>query len=102
MAIVASRALEGGDKELTSVDTLVARIVWGEDKIDQTSLESLQVVSLFTIIGMENNASHELNEIATFCNRSPRRIYNELHRFVERGVFCRQGDYGRVQPIPLA
>jgi hypothetical protein len=102
MAIVASRALEGGDKELTSVDTLVSRIVWGEDKIDQTSLESLQVVSLFTIIGMENNASHELNEIATFCNRSPRRIYNELHRFVERGVFCRQGDYGRVQPIPLA
>ncbi|MGE6170870.1 hypothetical protein ACLHZW_16645 [Aeromonas media] len=102
MAIVASRALEGGDEELSSVETLISRIVWGEHEINPSAFESLQVLSLFTIVGMENNAAHELDEVAAFCGKSARQMYNELQRFSERGVLFRQGDYGEVQPLPLA
>jgi hypothetical protein len=102
MAVFASRALEGGDEELSSVETLISRIVWGEHEIDQLAFESLRLLSLFTIVGMENNAAHELEEIATFCGKTARQIYNELKRFAERGVLFRQGDYGEVQPLPLA
>ena len=102
MAVFATRALEGGDDELSSVETLISRIVWGEHEIDQTAFESLQLLSLFTIVGMENNTAHELEEIGAFCGKAARQMFNELRRFTERGVLFRQGDYGEVQPLPLA
>lgn len=102
MAVFASRALEGGDEELSSVETLISRIVWGEHEIDQSAFESLQLLSLFTIIGMENDAAKELGEIGNYCGKTARQMFNELRRFAERGVLFRQGDYGEVQPLPLA
>ena len=102
MAVFATRALEGGDEELSSVETLISRIVWGEHEIDQSAFESLQLLSLFTIVGMENNVAHELEEIGTICGKVARQMFNELQRFAERGVLFRQGDYGGVQPLPLA
>lgn len=102
MAVVASQALEDGDEELSSVETLISRIVWGEHEINELAYESLQLLSLFTIVGMENNSAHELEEIAAYCRKSARQMYNELQRFAERGVLFRQGDYGEVQPLPLA
>jgi len=102
MAVFASRALEGGDQELSSVETLISRIVWGEHETDQSAFESLQLLSLFTIVGMENDAAEELEEIADYCGKTPRQMFNELRRFTERGVLFRQGDYGEVQPLPLA
>ncbi|KAE8544102.1 hypothetical protein [Marinobacter nauticus] len=102
MAVLASRALEGGDEELSSVETLISRIVWGEHEIDQSAFESLQVLSLFTIVGMENHVAKELEEVANYCGKTARQMYKELQRFAERGVLFRQGDYGEVQPLPLA
>ncbi len=102
MAVLASRALEGGDEELSSVETLISRIVWGEHEIDRSAFESLQLMSLFTIVGMENGAAKELEEIAGYCGKTARQMFNELQRFAERGVVFRQGDYGEVQPLPLA
>jgi|SRR5690554_259710 len=102
MAVFAARALEGGDKELSSVETLISRIVWGEHEEIQSAFESLQLLSLFTIVGMENDASKELEEIANSCGKTARQMFNELQRFAERGVLFRQGDYGEVQPLPLA
>lgn len=102
MAVLASRALEGGDQELSSVETLISRIVWGEHEIDQSAIESLQLLSLFTIVGMENDTAKELEEIADYCGKTARQMFNELQRFAERGVLFRQGDYGEVQPLPLA
>ncbi|MCA0028172.1 MULTISPECIES: hypothetical protein [unclassified Mesorhizobium] len=102
MAVFASKALEGGDEELSSVETLISRIVWGEHEFDQSALESLQLLSLFTIVGMENDAAKELEEIADYCGKTARQMFNELRRFAERGVLFRQGDYGEVQPLPLA
>jgi hypothetical protein len=102
MAVFATRALEGGDEELSSVETLISRIVWGEHEIDESAFESLQLLSLFTIVGMENNVAHELEQIGSFCGKPARQMFNELRRFKERGVLFRQGDYGEVQPLPLA
>lgn len=102
MAVFASRALEGGDEELSSVETLISRIVWGEHEIDQSAFESLQLLSLFTIVGMENEPAKELEEIAAYCGKTGRQIFGELRRFAERGVLFRQGDFGEVQPLPLA
>lgn len=102
MAVFASRALEGGDEELSSVETLISRIVWGEHEIDQSAFISLQLLSLFTIVGMENDAAKELGEIADYYGKTARQMFLELRRFAERGVLFRQGDYGEVQPLPLA
>lgn len=102
MAVFASRALEGGDEELSSVETLISRIVWGEHEESQSAFESLQLLSLFTIVGMENDAAQELEELAAYCGKTGRQMFNELRRFGERGVLFRQGDYGEVQPLPLA
>lgn len=102
MAVFASRALEGGDEELSSVETLISRIVWGEHEIDPLAFESVQLLSLFTVVGMENDAAKELEEIANYCGKTARKMFTELRRFSERGVLFRQGDYGEVQPLPLA
>ncbi|MBC7203806.1 MAG: hypothetical protein H5U29_09840, partial [Pusillimonas sp.] len=102
MAIYASRALENGDEELSSVETLISRIVWGHHEQNPSALQSLQLLSLFTIVGLENSASHELAEIAPYCGKTEREMYRDLSRFTERGVVFRQGDYGEVQPVPLA
>lgn len=102
MAVFASRALEGGDEELSSVDTLISRIIWGESQIDPLALESLQILSLFTVVGMENNVANELEEIANYCGKTTRQMFKELQRFAARGVLVRQGDYGEVQPLPLS
>lgn len=102
MAVYASQALEDGDEELSSVETLISRIVWGDHEQNPSALQSLQLLSLFTIVGLENNASHELAEIALHCEKTERDMYRELSRFTERGVLFRQGDYGEVQPLPLA
>jgi len=102
MAVFASRSLEDGDEELSSVETLISRIVWGEKKEDPLAYESLQLLSLFTIVGMENDSSHELEEIASYCGKAVQDMYRELSRFTKRGVLFRQGDYGEVQPLPLS
>ena len=102
MAILASRAIEDGDEELTSVESLVTRIVWGRRQEDPAAFESLQLFSLFSIIGMENEASGGLEALASFSNKPYRIMYQQLTGFVGRGVVRRQGDYGLVQPIPLA
>lgn len=102
MAVFASRALEGGDEKLSSVEMLISRIVWGEHEEIQSAFESLQLMSLFTIVGMENDASKEIDEIANYCGKTARKMFSELQRFAERGVLFRQGDYGEVQPLPLA
>lgn len=102
MAIVASAALENGDKELSSVDTLTSRIIWGDQKEDRLALENLQLVSLFTIVGIENDVANELDEIASFVKKPAKDIFQELSRFSERGTIFRQGDYAEVQPLPLA
>ncbi len=102
MAVFASRALADGDEELSSVETLISRIVWGENEEDPLAYESLQLLSLFTIVGMENDSSHELEEIASYCGKAAQDMYRELNRFTVRGVLFRQGDYGEVQPLPLS
>lgn len=102
MAVFASRALEGGDEELSSVEALISRIVWGEHEPDPSAFESLQLLSLFTVVGMENDAAKELEELVNHCGKTARQMFNELRRFTERGVLFRQGDYGEVQPLPLA
>lgn len=102
MAVFASRALEDGDEKLSSVETLISRLVWGEREEDLSAFESLQLISLFTIVGLENDAAHELEQIASYCSKTGQKMYRELSRFTERGVLFRQGDYGEVQPLPLA
>ncbi len=102
MAVVASRALEDGDEELSSVETLISRIVWGEHLENASAFESLQLLSLFTIVGMEHEEARELEEIASLCGKTGRQMFAELRRFVDRGVLFRVGDYGEVQPLPLA
>mgnify|MGYP001012135848 CR=1 FL=1 len=102
MAVFASRALECGDEELSSVETLISRIVWGEHEENQSALESLQLLSLFTVVGMENDAARELEELAAYSGKTGQKMFRELKRFSERGVLFRLGDYGEVQPLPLA
>ena len=54
MAVLAAQAVDLGDQELSSVDALVHRIVWGDSVPDDEAYKSLQVLSLFTVFGVEN------------------------------------------------
>lgn len=102
MAVFAARALEDKDFELGSVETLISRIVWGERGEDASALESLQFLSLFTLVGLEGDVGGELEEIAKFAGRDSQAIFGDLASFAETGVILRQGDYAAVQPLPLA
>lgn len=102
MAILASQAIEERDHEISSVETLISRILWGNRREDSSALESLQIFSLFTIVGMDKSAAAELEEIAKFSEKSLRKMFRELQNFANRKVLFRQGDYGEVQPLPLA
>lgn len=102
MAVFAARALEDKDFELGSVEALISRIVWGERGEDASALESLQFLSLFTLVGVEGDVGGELEEIAKFAGRDSQAIFGDLASFAETGVILRQGDYAAVQPLPLA
>ena len=102
MAIFAARALQDGDFELNSVEAFVSRIVGSENAKDPSALKSLQLISLFTLVGVEGSVENELAEIAEFANKEQSQIFDEISRFVDRGVIHRQGDYAEVQPLPLA
>src|SRR5699024_4252176 len=102
MAILASQAIEERDHEISSVETLISRILWGNRREDSSALESLQIFSLFTIVGMDKSAAAELEEIAKFSEKSLRKIFRELQNFANRKVLFRQGDYGEGPPLPLA
>ena len=102
MAVFAAQALENKDFELTSVDALVSRIVWGGRDENASALESLQLLSLFTLVGVEGDAGVELEQIAKFVGREAPSIFSDLAPFAETGVVHRQGDYAEVQPLPLA
>ena len=102
MAVLAAEALDQQDEELSSVDTLIDRIVWGANQQDEKAFEALKTLSLFSVVGMENEAKVELEKLAEFDEESYRNTYQCLKQFEERGVVLRQGDYAIVQPIPLA
>ena len=102
MAVFAAQALEDKDFELTSVEALISRIVWGERDENALALESLQLLSLFTVVGVEGDAGVELEQIAQFAGQEAHAVFCNLAQFAERGVIHRQGDYAIVQPLPLA
>ena len=102
MAVLATKALIAQDAPFKSVEALVDRIIWGKSQPDDAALEALQIASLFSVLGMEDDAANELETIANFCNQPYRQMYRYLTRFKKRGVLIRQGDYGAVQPVPLA
>lgn len=102
MAVFAARALEDKDFELSSVEALISRIVWGERGEDASALESLQFLSLFTLVGVEGDVGSELEELANFAGRNSQAIFGDLASFAKTGVILRQGDYAAVQPLPLA
>lgn len=102
MAVFAARALEDKDFELNSVEALVSRIVWGEREENASALESLQLLSLFTLVGVEGGAASELDQVAKFAGREAETIFRDLALFTDTGVVHRQGDYAEVQPFPLA
>ncbi len=102
MAVFAARALEDKDFELGSVEALISRIVWGERGEDASALESLQLVSLFTLVGVEGDVGVELEEVAKFAGRDSQAIFSDLASFAVTGVVLRQGDYAAAQPLPLA
>ncbi len=102
MAVLASRATIDGDQELASVEALVDRIVWGDDFPDDEALFALQTLSLFTVLGVENEVSAELAEIAKFIDKSPQYLFRTFKKFQGRGIVSRTGDFAEVQPIPLA
>ncbi|WP_195819419.1 hypothetical protein [Roseobacter sp. MH60115] len=102
MAVHAARALEDGDAGLSSVEALVSRIVWGDKEENSAAFESLQLLSLFTLVGLEEEFESELAELAAFAGREASTIFGDLMGFVDRGVVVRKGDYAEVQPVPLA
>ncbi|NBB81720.1 MAG: hypothetical protein GVY36_20160 [Verrucomicrobia bacterium] len=102
MAVVAARAIREGDEALASVEALVNRIVWGDEQPDDEALFALQTLSLFTVLGVENEPGLELAEVAKFIERKPACLFRIFSRFVARGIVARSGDYAELQPVPLA
>ena len=102
MAILAAEAIHEGDYELSGVDAIVSRIVWGDSHPDKEAYRSLQVLSLFTIFGIDNEAGEELKQISVFLKRSYETVFEDINRFSNRGVIQRLGDFAEVQPVPLS
>ena len=102
MAVLAAQAVDAGDQELKNVDALVDRIVWGDSVPDNEAYKSLQVLSLFTVFGVENEFAEELKDISNSIGRSYESVFQDIFRFNKRGVIQRIGDFAEVQPVPLA
>ena len=101
MAILGVEAVDSGDQKLSSVDALVSRIVWGNSQPDDEVYRSLQVLSLFTGLGIEKKAKEELEQISCFLERSYKAVFHDITRFGKRGIIRRIGDFAEVQPVPL-
>ncbi|WP_417833586.1 hypothetical protein [Thalassospira xiamenensis] len=103
MAILAAEEVASeGNLTMPSVDALVARIIWGGEASDPKALETLQLLSLFSVVGIENKSSSELELISTFAGRRYEELYSDIVRFKQRGIVTRIGDFVEVQPLPLA
>lgn len=102
MAILGVEAIASGDQKLRSVDALVSRIVWGNSQPDDEVYRSLQVLSLFTVLGIDNEAAEELKQVSNFLGRPYEAVFRDITRFSNRGVIRRIGDFAEVQPVPIA
>ena len=102
MAILGVEAIDSGDQKLSSVDALVSRIVWGNSQPDDEVYRSLQVLSLFTVLGIDNEAAEELKQVSNFLGRPYEAVFSDIIRLSKRGVIRRIGDFAEVQPVPLA
>ena len=102
MAILGVEAIGSGDQKLSSVDALVSRIVWGNSQPDDEVYRSLQVLSLFTVLGIDNEAAEELKQVSNFLRRPYEEVFRDIIRLSNRGVIRRIGDFAEVQPVPLA
>lgn len=102
MAIVATEAIQNADPALTSVDSLINKILWDNAQQDELALESLQLLSLFDSVGIEGQYREELDKLAEVTSKSADSIFKHLHYFKNRGVVVRHGDFAEVQPLPLA
>lgn len=102
MAILGVEAVDSGDQKLSSVDALVSRILWGNSQPDDEGYRSLQLLSLFTVLGIDNEAAEELKQVSNFLGRPYEAVFRDITRFSNRGVIRRIGDFAEVQPVPLA
>tara|TARA_R110001583_G_scaffold193240_1_gene361230 strand:+ start:199 stop:4095 length:3897 start_codon:yes stop_codon:yes gene_type:complete len=103
MAILAAEEMASrGNLAMPSVDALIARIIWGGGAPDPKALETLQLLSLFSVVGVENQFSSELELISTFSGRRYEELYSDIVRFAQRGIITHIGDFVEVQPLPLA
>ncbi|MBN8198599.1 hypothetical protein [Thalassospira povalilytica] len=103
MAILAAREIVSSNfLEMPSVDALLNRIIWGTDPKNASALETLKILSLFSVVGVENDASHEIAELTSILGRSKGEVYADIAYFKGRGLVSRIGDYVEVQPLPLA
>jgi len=102
MAVLAAHAAKDGDLELASAEALIDRIIWNGREPNDEALFALQTLSLFTALGIENNASEELDEISNFIDCKSQSLFRIFSSFRDRGIVLRRGDFAEVQPLPLA
>lgn len=106
MAILAAREIGRmmpGDRiAMFSVDSLLSRIIWGDYPADPQALDTLQLLSFFTVLGIDREAGSELDQIAAFAERRKNDLYSDIAKFSKRGLISRIGDFAEVQPLPLA
>lgn len=102
MAILSAEAVIDGTDTIGTVGELVNRIIFGRDTPDSHTLKTIQLVSLFTNVGVEHEAARELDELSRFSGVSKLDMYEHLMNLSKRGIVRRLGDYIEVTPIPLA
>ncbi len=92
---------EGSIAELND-DVLLKKMVWGRDAPNDTSLRVLQICSVFSSLGIEEDVEYQLEAAAILADVPKRAFQDQIVRFTERGIIQRRGRFIRVEPLPVA
>ena len=86
---------------LTDKD-LIEKMVFGRSAPNAELFAITQALSLYDIVGVEEQAARELGVVASAAGVDPELAYGHAQTLIERGIVQKRGRFVQVQPKPLA
>ncbi|MCU5327714.1 hypothetical protein [Bacillus wiedmannii] len=84
-------------------ETLVNKLLWGRDSIDERALKVIEACAVFEHVGFEEDIEFEMKYVAeNICGVTPDEFYEKCSYFKKKKIMVQQGRYIKLVPKTLA
>ncbi len=84
-------------------DTLVNKLLWGRDSIDERALKIIEACAVFEHVGFEDDKVFEMQYVAeNICGVTLDEFYEKCSYFIKKKIMVQHGRYIKLVPKTLA